>query len=48
MNNLYRYTALVKSNSGKNIIALVKRSAAIFGKTAAVTLKADRDPYYFM
>jgi primosomal protein N' (replication factor Y) len=48
MNGLYRFTALVKSNSGKNIIALLKRSAAIFGKTAAVNLKADRDPYYFM
>jgi primosomal protein N' (replication factor Y) len=48
MNGLYRFAALVKSNSGRSIIALVRRSAAIFGKTAAVTLKTDRDPYYFM
>ncbi|MDR2400953.1 MAG: primosomal protein N' [Deferribacteraceae bacterium] len=50
MNNLYRYAALIKSNSNKNIAELIKRAAAIFEKekTAGIIFRADRDPYYFM
>jgi primosomal protein N' (replication factor Y) len=50
MNGLYRYSALIKSNSNKNIIQIIKRASAIFEKEkeGGISLRADRDPYYFM
>jgi primosomal protein N' (replication factor Y) len=50
MNNVYRFSALIKSNSNNNILMLIRRAALIFEKerNAGVSLRADRDPYYFM
>ncbi|MDR2105196.1 MAG: primosomal protein N' [Deferribacteraceae bacterium] len=50
LNKLYRYTALIKSNSNKNIVSLIKQSRMILKKekTDPVSIRVDRDPYYFM
>jgi primosomal protein N' (replication factor Y) len=49
MNGVYRYAALIKSNSNNNIIQIIKRASALFEKEKrGITLRADRDPYYFM